>query len=55
MTRLGQRENQLSDVSGVRIAEALKTNSTVTQLSLVTAMLFFLVLCTRDAVGAGLE
>ena len=36
MTRLGQDFNKLSDVSGVRIAEALKTNSTVTLLSLVS-------------------
>ena len=36
MTRLGQSGNKLSDVSGVRIAEALKTNSTVTQLYLVS-------------------
>ena len=36
MTRLGQGNNDLSDVSGVRIAEALETNSTVTQLSLVS-------------------
>ena len=36
VTRLGQGNNDLSDVSGVRIAEALETNSTVTQLSLVS-------------------
>ena len=36
MTRLVQGYNKLSDVSGVRIAEALKTNSTVTQLYLVS-------------------
>ncbi len=36
MTRLGQIRNKLSDVSGVRIAEALESNSTVTLLSLVS-------------------
>ena len=41
MTRLGQRGNKLSDVSGVRIAEALKTNRTVTQLDLVSCDVVF--------------
>ncbi len=36
MTRLEQDTNKLSDVSGVRIAEALKTNSTATELHLVS-------------------
>ena len=36
MTRLLQGNNQLSDVSGVRIAEALMTNSTLQSLDLVS-------------------
>ena len=36
MTRFGQSGNKLSDVSGVRIAEALETNSTIKWLSLVS-------------------
>ncbi len=41
MTRLGQDANKLSVVSGVRIAEALKTNSTVTELYLVSCDVVF--------------
>jgi len=36
VTRLGQGYNKLSDVSAVRIAEALTTNSTLQSLDLVS-------------------
>ena len=39
--RLLQGDNKLSDVSGVRIAEALKTNRTVTLLYLVSCDVVF--------------